>query len=119
MYSFLAKGWQSGNDVFRYSLMLGHSAALALNYISSYDDDQNFDLETGKLDQIDSWLTIDLSYGYIVDETVLGSSTEVRVGINNLLGADPPRVANTNFGYDIFVHDPRGRILYANLTHKF
>jgi hypothetical protein len=29
MYSFLAKGWQSGNDVFRYLLMLGHTAALA------------------------------------------------------------------------------------------
>ncbi len=29
MYSFLVKGWQSGNDVFRYLLMLGHTGALA------------------------------------------------------------------------------------------
>jgi len=29
MYSFLAKGWQSGNDVFRYLLMLGHTGILA------------------------------------------------------------------------------------------
>jgi len=29
MYSFLAKGWQDSNDVFRYLLMLGHTAALA------------------------------------------------------------------------------------------
>ncbi len=29
MYSFLAKGWQNGNDTFRYLMMLGHSGALA------------------------------------------------------------------------------------------
>ncbi len=29
MYSFLAKGWQSGNDVFRYLLMLGNTGVLA------------------------------------------------------------------------------------------
>ncbi len=29
MYSFLAKGWQTGNDTFRYLMMLGHSGVLA------------------------------------------------------------------------------------------
>ena len=29
MYSFLAKGWQNGNDVLRYLLMLGHTGILA------------------------------------------------------------------------------------------
>jgi len=29
MYSFLAKGWQSGNDVYRYLMMLGHTGILA------------------------------------------------------------------------------------------
>ena len=29
MYSFLIKGWDNGNDVFRYLLMLGHTGALA------------------------------------------------------------------------------------------
>jgi hypothetical protein len=29
MYSFLAKGWQSGNDMFRYLIMLGHTGLLA------------------------------------------------------------------------------------------
>ena len=28
MYSFLVRGWDSGNDVFRYFLMLGHTGAL-------------------------------------------------------------------------------------------
>ena len=29
MYSFLVKGWQSGNDVLRYFMMLGHTGVLA------------------------------------------------------------------------------------------
>jgi len=29
MYSFLIKGWQGGNDVFRYLLLLGHTGVLA------------------------------------------------------------------------------------------
>jgi len=35
MYSFLAKGWQSGNDVFRYLMMLGHTSALAIIGLAS------------------------------------------------------------------------------------
>ncbi|MDY6798370.1 MAG: hypothetical protein SVX28_06430 [Pseudomonadota bacterium] len=35
MYSFLVKGWQSGNDVFRYMLMLGHTGILAAVGIAS------------------------------------------------------------------------------------
>jgi hypothetical protein len=35
MYSFLVKGWQSGNDVFRYTLMLGHTGILAAVGIAS------------------------------------------------------------------------------------
>ena len=35
MYSFLAKGWQSGNDVFRYFLMLGNTGILAAIGIAS------------------------------------------------------------------------------------
>jgi hypothetical protein len=42
------------------------------------------------------------------------------VGVNNVVGSNPPKLsAATNFGYDIYTHDPRGRLLYANLTHKF
>ncbi|MFP4611084.1 MAG: hypothetical protein ACLFQT_08690 [Thiohalophilus sp.] len=35
MYSFLVKGWQSGNDVYRYMLMLGHTGILAAVGIAS------------------------------------------------------------------------------------
>jgi iron complex outermembrane receptor protein len=100
--------------------LAGHVVSLAINYVSSYDDDATYDPATGKLKQIDAWTTLDLGYGYSLGETPLGSSTNIRVGINNLLGSDPPQLsANTNFGYDIYTHDPRRRLLYANLTHKF
>lgn len=35
MYSFLVKGWDNGNDIFRYCLMLGHTAALAAIGVAS------------------------------------------------------------------------------------
>ncbi len=35
MYSFLMKGWDSGNDSFRYLLMLGHTGLLAILGLSS------------------------------------------------------------------------------------
>jgi outer membrane receptor protein involved in Fe transport len=97
-----------------------HAASFAINYISGYDDDATYDPATGKHRAIDGWVTLDLGYGYSLGKSIVGESTQIRVGINNLLGADPPKLsANTNFGYDIYTHDPRRRILYANLTHKF
>ncbi|MCB1935760.1 MAG: hypothetical protein KDF59_07445 [Nitrosomonas sp.] len=35
MYSFLAKGWQNGNDSFRYLLLLGHTGVLAAMGLAS------------------------------------------------------------------------------------
>ena len=35
MYSFIAKGWESGNDVYHYLLLLGHTAALAVIGLAS------------------------------------------------------------------------------------
>jgi len=100
-------------------LLDGHIVNVALNYIGAYDDDANFDTATGELNTIDSWGTVDMSYGYRLGDSAVGSQTQVRVGVNNMLDASPPTVENENFGYDIFTHDPRGRVLYANLTHKF
>jgi iron complex outermembrane recepter protein len=98
----------------------GHMVTLAVNYVSGYDDDATYNTRSGALTPIDSWTTLDVGYGYALRNTPLGESTQIRVGVNNLIGSDPPHLsANTNFGYDIYVHDPRKRMLYANLTHKF
>lgn len=35
MYSFLVKGWQQGNDIFRYLIMLGHTGVLAFLGLAS------------------------------------------------------------------------------------
>jgi iron complex outermembrane receptor protein len=100
--------------------LAGHVVSLAINYVSSYDDDATYNPVTGKQKQVDAWTTLDLGYSYSIGKTPVGSSTQFRVGINNVVGSDPPRLsANTNFGYDIYTHDPRRRMLYANLTHKF
>ena len=100
--------------------LAGHAVNLAINYISSYEDDATYDAMTGKQRQIDAWTTLDIGYSFSMGETPIGSSTQFRVGINNVIGSDPPRLsASTNFGYDIYTHDPRRRLLYANLTHKF
>lgn len=98
----------------------GHVVNLAVNYISSYDDDATYDPISGKQRLIDSWTTLDIGYSYSFGESPIGESTQFRVGINNVVGSDPPKLsAATNFGYDIYTHDPRKRMLYANLTHKF
>jgi iron complex outermembrane receptor protein len=100
--------------------LAGHVVSLAVNYISSYEDDATYDPISGKQKKIDAWTTLDIGYSYSMGKTPIGSSTQFRVGVNNAIGSDPPRLsANTNFGYDIYTHDPRRRLLYANLTHKF
>ena len=101
-------GWQLG----------GHLLNLAANYISGYQNDGKYKGTT--YDDIPPWMTFDLSYRYRLSETVLGRSTQVSVGVTNLLDTDPPYLGTgTVFGYDIFAHDPRGRVMHANLTHKF
>jgi outer membrane receptor protein involved in Fe transport len=96
-----------------------HSVGARLNFVSGYaNDDPNSATKAGKFAQIDSWTTLDLSYAYTLGN-VIGKATHVRAGVNNLLDADPPKVENTSFGYDIFTHDPRGRLLYIRVGQDF
>ena len=96
-----------------------HSVTFVTNFISGYDNDDPVSASAdGSFDAIDAWVTFDFSYGYrLVD--VIGTETLFRVGIVNVADADPPAVANTSYGYDIFTHDPRGRMFYGRLTHHF
>ena len=96
----------------------GHSINLAANYIGNYGDDASYDPQTGELKSVPAWLTLDMSYTYILGDSLLGSETLFQVGVVNLIGSDPPKL-DDNFGYDIFTHDARGRMVYGNLQHKF
>jgi iron complex outermembrane receptor protein len=99
--------------------MDGHTAGLAVHFISGYKDDFDADASPTVEDyqDIDAWTTLDLQYGYRVDEGD-GMATTIKVGCNNVLGSDPPAV-DTGFGYDVLTHDARGRLLYARLIQEF
>jgi iron complex outermembrane receptor protein len=95
-----------------------HGATVMLHYISSYQDDFN-SAAAGKPPDyatIGAWLAVDLQYAITIPEGD-AASTKIAIGVQNLLDADPPKV-NVGLGYDVFTHDPRGRILYARLTQQ-
>jgi hypothetical protein len=94
-----------------------HAIAFVVHYISSYKDDANSDPETGELVKIDANATLDLSYGYTLKE-LIGESTTIRVGMINVFDSDPPPVVALA-GYDVFTHDPRGRLFYARVSQEF
>jgi iron complex outermembrane recepter protein len=101
--------------------MDGHTAALIGNYIGSYKDDA-VQLAAGQtmapaFKDVDSWLTLDLQYSFRVQETEFWATT-FKVGVTNLLDADPPAL-DAGLGYDVMIHDPRGRMIYGRLIQEF
>jgi len=107
----------------------GHSAAITTHFTSGYkNDDPGILVFTDAGDggmtttrvrppDIDPWVTFDLQYGYRIDEGD-GAATTFKVGVTNLLDSDPPAL-DAGFGYDVFVHDPRGRLIYGRLIQEF
>jgi iron complex outermembrane receptor protein len=95
----------------------GHAASVVLHYISGYKDDGNPDAATGAFPHIDSFTTLDLSYGYTLKDTI-GQATTLRVGVLNLFDTMPPYVKVFG-GFDIYTHDPRGRMIFAHLSQEF
>ncbi|TNE58981.1 MAG: TonB-dependent receptor [Alphaproteobacteria bacterium] len=104
-------GWANG----------AHEASVIVRYISSYDDGRT----AGTIEKIDSWTTLDLQYSYDFGDTLsFGQGTKFTIGLNNATDEDPPfvqsKVAGGNdFGYDVKVHDPRGRMVYLRLVQDF
>ena len=92
-----------------------HSAGLTGRYISAYDDRTPTAGSTG----IDSQTVWDLQYGINLDGLAGSGSTNLTIGINNILDEDPPEVAVDRIAYDGQVHDPRGRIVYVRAKHNF
>jgi iron complex outermembrane recepter protein len=98
-----------------------HEANLIVRYISDYDDGRT----VGTINKIDSWTTIDAQYSYdLTDWLNFHGDTKVTIGANNLLDEDPPFVSSNvsggnDFGYDVKVHDPRGRMLYFRIVQGF
>lgn len=99
----ISVGWQNEKQ----------SAYLVARYIDSYKDDASANAK------ISSHTTVDLSYSYSFGNVLGGSAeTKVTLGAINLFDRDPPAVS-TFIGFDVQTHDPRGRLLYAKLSHSF
>jgi len=79
---------------------------IAYRYIDSYTDDQN-NLEVDSFGAVDAQLNFNFSDIY--------SAT---IGVTNLNDEQPPQVF-TNGGFDSRTHDPRGRLLYVQLSAEW
>jgi outer membrane receptor protein involved in Fe transport len=109
----------------------GHNVGVTMRYIGEYNDDSELTIEKYGLappghsldelatlegERIPAWVVFDAGYGF-----GFGSEdwkTTVRVGVINLLDEPPPE-AEGPLGYDVGVHDPRGRLLYLRATGEF
>lgn len=96
----------------------GHTLMFVTRYIDSYiDSSENTIEELGYEPEIPSQITFDASYAYTfsVDTVQL----RVRVGVINIADADPPVVEGSGLGYEVGVHDPRGRTIHARVGGRF
>ena len=105
----------------------GHTLGVTARYIDGYNDDSELTIEERNLPGIDkietatgeaipSWLVFDALYGF-----AFGSDDwkgRFTVGVLNLLDEPPPAVQGP-LGYEVGVHDPRGRVLYARVAGEF
>lgn len=105
----------------------GHVLGVTMRYIGSYQDDSELVIEKYGLpnltnlaiaegETIDAWMVFDASYGFTFGDD--GWETKFVVGVVNLADEPPPE-AEGPLGYDVGVHDPRGRTVYARVTGKF
>jgi iron complex outermembrane recepter protein len=96
-----------------------HQATLIGHLISAYKDDAIAPGATAASPMVDigGQFTLDLQYALKIAEGE-DAATTLKVGVNNLFNAEPPKVATANLGYDTETHDPRGRLIYARLIQE-
>ena len=106
----------------------GHTLNVTMRYIGEYNDDSEFTIEKyGLADDFDdlalaegelipAWVVLDAGYGFDFD--LDGWGMGLRAGVINLLDEPPPE-AEGPLGYDVGVHDPRGRLIYLRATGRF
>jgi outer membrane receptor protein involved in Fe transport len=96
----------------------GHNVSLNTNFVSGYRDDAdtNPSPTAERYRGIAPMVTLDLQYSYKIDwdEHI---ATTFRVGVTNLLDTPPPTLT-AGLGYDVYTHDPRGRLLYVRLVQE-
>ncbi|MDH5674385.1 MAG: TonB-dependent receptor [Myxococcales bacterium] len=96
-----------------------HALGLVAHFMSSLEDwsPSRFNQETMRpYTTVGSYFTLDLSYAYTLRD-VVGSSTNFRLGVYNLLEQEPP-FADLLDSYAP-LHDPRGRVIYGSIIQDF
>jgi iron complex outermembrane receptor protein len=111
--------------------LAGHTLGATMRYVGEYNDDSEYTIEKYGLappgqsladlaslegERIPAWVVFDVGYSYAFGTN--DWNTTLRVGVINLLDEAPPE-AESALGYDVGVHDPRGRLLYVRATGKF
>jgi hypothetical protein len=108
-------------------LYAGHVVGFTMRYIGSYNDDSETtieryglpninDLAIAEGETIPAWVVFDANYGYTF--TSDGRKLRIVVGVINLTDKAPPAVESP-LGYEVGLHDPRGRMVYARVTGSF
>ena len=99
-----------------------HLANITLRHIDSYEND-----EVATLPKIKAWTTVDVHYSHAFDDLFGGGAT-LYLGANNVADNDPPGLPtgreglqryNLRPGFDGFVHDIKGRVLYVRFRYRF
>ena len=119
---------------FRASAMLGwayemHGINAFVRTIGSFTDDQNstYNLRANgtpdynnpiEVVTIDDYTTVDLQYNLALDDIVGVENSRFTIGLINAFNKRPPFV-NSDGGFETRTHDPRGRLLYANMRLSF
>jgi outer membrane receptor protein involved in Fe transport len=104
-----------------------HLFGITMRYISGYNDDSEWtveryglpginDLANAPGEAIPSWTVFDVNYGLTFGDEV--RRIRIGVGVINVLDTPPPAVESP-LGYEVGIHDPRGRIVYARVTGSF
>lgn len=104
-----------------------HLIGVTMRYIGGYNDDSEYTVEKQGLDniarlelaigeEIPAWTVFDANYALAFENE--GWALRFAVGVINIADTAPPAVESP-LGYEVGVHDPRGRVLYLRVNGQF
>ena len=113
---------QNGNPELRWSANLnwrlgGFRLNALVNYVGPVDD-TGPNVIDGRLFEVESFTTVNLSAQYDFGEHGVLAGTVLRVGARNIFDVDPPLYSN-NFGFLGSLHSAVGRFVYFEVSKRF
>ena len=69
-------------------------------------------------DTLEALTYVDLTYNLNLQGLIADSDTRIELGARNLLDSYPKVIGGLG-GIETYVHDPRGRTLFARVKHSF